>query len=81
MPISKALPSPENTPSWDMCLILCSPTQFPGQRAHPQGLLLAGDKARDTSSGQHRCSHLGCTSRWGEVQIPGFCPEVTAAWG
>lgn len=80
MPIAKALPSPENTPSWDMCLILCSPTQFPGQRAHPQGLLLA-DKARDTSSGRHRCSHLGCTSRWGEVRIPGFCPEVTAAWG
>lgn len=59
--ISKALPSPENTPSWDICHLCTALLSSQGQRAHPQGLLLAGDKARDTSSGQQSHFLLDCT--------------------
>lgn len=40
---------------------VCSPSQFPGSKGTSTGPVLAGDKARDTSSGLHSHPHLGCT--------------------
>lgn len=82
MPVGRALPSPEITLSvgpqgtWVSHVV---PVSSWAQRAHPQGLLLAVDKVRDTSSGQHSHYHLGCTCWWGKVQIPGLCLVVTPA--
>lgn len=58
------------------------PVESGDQRAHPQGLWLAEDKARNSSSGPRCHSHLSCTCwQGGEVRIPGLCPAVTPAWG
>lgn len=84
MPVSRALSSPDISHSVGLrgtwVSHVCSLSRFLGSKeAHPQGLLLTVDKARDTSSGQHSHYHLGCTCWWGKVQIPGLCLAVTPA--